>query len=142
MREKLVTLGALGGALIGAFLTTPAHAFQSVNEGLYRISPKLAPHKTFDLPGVCPGQHNNATVALYQFDGYNCSAASGDQKWYIKQAGSDGNGPYYTIYQGSNGASQCLDLYMATAQNGQTIETYSCLGNDAQHWYFNQVEPG
>jgi hypothetical protein len=141
-KKVLVAIGVVCGALGGALVSTEAHAQQSVNAGLYRISPKLAPHKTWDLPGKCPGLNNLSAVTLYAYDSYDCNYPSVDQKWYITQAGSDSYGPYYTVYQGQNAGAQCLDLNANNAVNGGTIQTYSCNGTTAQQWYFNQTQPG
>lgn len=47
------------------------------------MPPKIAPHKSFDLPGGgCPYNAPNATntLALYTHDN---TCANGDQRWYI-----------------------------------------------------------
>src|SRR5688572_14680690 len=62
-------------------------------EGLYRFSPKNAPHKSWDLPGACAGQSNGARLALYHYDGHYCGGG-GDQKWYIRYVGNDGQNYY------------------------------------------------
>ncbi|HVJ17689.1 MAG TPA: RICIN domain-containing protein [Polyangiaceae bacterium] len=105
-------------------------------EGLYRISPKNAPHKSWDLPGACPGQNNGRPLALYHYDGHYCGGDSGDQKWYIRYAGNDGQN-YYEIRQGhANG--KCLDIEAGGGTNN--LITWDCNGGNWQRWYFTEVE--
>jgi hypothetical protein len=106
------------------------------NEGLYRISPKNAPHKSWDLPGACPGQNNGPKLALYHYDGHYCSAATGDQKWYLKYAGNDGQN-FYEIRQGS-ATGKCVDIGGAGATND--LLTWDCNGGNWQRWYLTEVE--
>lgn len=105
-------------------------------EGLYRLSPKNAPHKSWDLPGACPGQSNGAKLALYHYDGHYCASGSGDQKWYVKYAGNDGQN-FYEIRQGhANG--KCLDIEAAGGTNN--LITWDCNGGNWQRWYFTETE--
>src|SRR5579859_1135456 len=147
MKKVLLAVGMLSGALTATLVTSTASAYVTVGQGLYRISPKLAPHKSLDLPGGCPGLNSPNwfphALGLWHYDAYNCNYPATDQKWYIAQAGTDANGTYYTIYQGTNGSPACLDVSGGPFSGpvGQ-IGTWACNGGAWQQWYFTQVEPG
>jgi hypothetical protein len=100
--------------------------------GLFRIAPILAPHKSFDLPGTgCPYNAGNtpSSLALYTHDN---TCATGDQRWYIVDMG----GGQHEIRQG--GASgKCLDI--DNGGNGSGLGTYTCVGTSNQRWYLDEM---
>jgi len=121
--KLLASAGILGGAL--AF-STASYAV----EGLYRIAPQNAPHKSFDLPGSgCPYNVGNTwnNLSLYSHDN---TCATGDQRWYIHDTG----GGKHTIRQGGSGG-KCLEI--SNAGNGDGLGTWDCVGADNQLWYFD-----
>jgi hypothetical protein len=124
-----IKLLASAGALCGA-LTFSQKSYAV--EGLFRIAPQNAPHKSFDLPGGgCPYNAGNtpSSLALYRYDNV-CS--TGDQQWYIHDTG----GNQHTIRQGgANG--KCLDI--DNGGTGSRLGTYDCYGGAGQLWVFDEM---
>lgn len=121
----LAALGALAG-VVG--ISKPSHAV----EGMFRIAPKIAPHKSFDLPGGgCPYNAPNAvnTLALYTHDN---TCGNGDQRWYIHDVG----GGQHEIRQGGPGG-RCLDI--EGGGNGYTLGTWDCNGGSGQRFWFTET---
>jgi hypothetical protein len=122
-----IKLLASAGALCGA-LTFSQKSFAV--EGLFRIAPQIAPHKSFDLPGIaCPYYAGNSpgSLALYKYDNV-CS--TGDQQWYIH----DNGGNRHSIRQGGpNG--KCLD-YDVSHRN---LGTWDCHGGPNQQWIMDET---
>jgi hypothetical protein len=121
----LLPAGVLAGALL---FPTTSHAV----EGMFRIAPILAPHKSWDLPGSgCPYNAGNtpSSLALYTHDNL-CS--NGDQRWYIHDMG----GGQHEIRQGGSGG-KCLDI--DGGGTGSGLGTYTCVGGSNQRWYFTET---
>jgi hypothetical protein len=98
----------------------------SISHGIYRLTPKTAPHICLNSAG----DQNHAFMNLSQYwGGFN-------QQWILEPVGDD----FYRLI--NRAGHRVLNVYDCNAYDGGVVQLYDWLGSECQKWKFEPLPDG